>query len=57
MRRATSTLMKNCFKDWSQSSVKSLVDLLSSADDFCKQFGPRSGRSVGPDLHQNCLTL
>ena len=24
---------------------------------FCKQFGPRSGPTVGPDLDLNCLTL
>ena len=30
---------------------------LSSADNLCKQFGPRSGQNVGPDLDPNCLTL
>ena len=31
----------------------------SSADNLCKQFGPRSGptQNVGPDLDPNCLTL
>ena len=29
-----------------------------SADDLCRQFGPRSGRpSVKPDLDPNCLSL
>ena len=29
-----------------------------SADNLCKQFGPRSGpTNVGPDLDQNYLTL
>ena len=32
--------------------------LVLSADDFCKQFGPRSGpQKVGPDLDPICLTL
>ena len=31
---------------------------VSSADYFCKQFGPRSGpTNVGPDLDPNCLTI
>ena len=29
--------------------------LMSSADNLCKQFGPR--QNVGPDLDSNCLTL
>ena len=40
--------------------AKSLVTLPTSgaADNFCKQFGPRSGPTqVGPDLDPNCLTL
>ena len=29
-----------------------------SADNLCKQFGPRSGSTkVGPDLDPNCLTF
>ena len=32
--------------------------LIPSADNLCKQFGPRSGpTNVGPDLGPNCLTL
>ena len=32
--------------------------LVSSADNFCKQFGPRSDpTNVGPDLEPLCLTL
>ena len=32
--------------------------LVSSADNFCKQFGPNQARHfVGPDLNPNCLTL
>ena len=32
---------------------------VSSADNLCKQFGPRSAptKNVGPDLDPNCLTL
>ena len=33
---------------------------LSSADNLCKQFGPKSGttkQNVRPDLHPNCMTL
>ena len=32
-------------------------DDLSSADNHCKQFEPRSGQNAGPDLDPNCLTL
>ena len=33
--------------------------LVSSADNLCKQFGPRSGpaKRIGQDLDPNCLTL
>ena len=35
-----------------------LCQLVSSADNIFKQFGPRSGpKKVGPDLDPNCLTL
>ena len=38
--------------------MASSCGLLSSADNLCKQCGPRSGRqNVGPDLDPNCLTL
>ena len=40
------------------------IGLVFSADNLCKQFGPRSGptedqaqQNVGPYLDQNCLTL
>ena len=43
--------------NWAMPSL-TLCLLVSSADNLCKQFGPRSGRqNVGPDLDQNCLTL
>ena len=33
-------------------------ELVSSADNFCKQFGSRSDPTfVGPDLDLNCLTF
>ena len=36
----------------------SLYLLVSAADSFCKQFGPRSGpQNVGPDLDPNYLKL
>ena len=46
------------------NSLSASIDL-SSADNLCKQFGPRSGptsrrasrRDVGPDLDPNCLTF
>ena len=31
--------------------------LVSSADNFCKQFGPKSGPTICPDLDPKCLTL
>ena len=32
--------------------------LVLAADNFCKQFGPRTGRHfVGPDLDPDCLRL
>ena len=35
-----------------------LYPLASSADNFCKQFGPRSALTErGPDLDPNCLTF
>ena len=35
-----------------------VLDQVLSADNLCKQFGPRSGpTNVGPDLDPNCLTL
>ena len=30
-------------------------DATAKSDNLCKQFGPRSGQNVGPDLGQNCL--
>ena len=39
------------------STFKTLCLLVSSADNFCKQFGPDQARqNVGPDEDQNYLT-
>ena len=41
-----------------ETKASILTLYLSSADNFCKQFGPRSGpTTVGPDLDPNCLTF
>ena len=41
----------------SDRELITLCLLAPSAGNFCKQFGPRSGRQdVGPDLDPNCLS-
>ena len=54
-----STLELHCLHSPTISDhFKSTCLLVSSADNLCKQFGPRSGQTnVRPDLDPNCLAL
>ena len=46
------------FENVEDFSCLTLYLLVSSADNFCKQFGPNQAQqNVGPDLDLDCLTL
>ena len=55
MPLAAAVSLKRTTSAVSQGAI-TLCLLVSSADNLCKQFGPRSGSTFfGPDLFPNCL--
>ena len=57
-KRSANTKCPGYINNTEMNILSSLCVLVSSADNLCKQFGPRSGpTNVGPDLDPNCLTL
>ena len=57
-RKNFSFLLALFITKWKEILLWTLCLLVSSADNFCKLFGPRSGpTNVGPDLDPNYLTL
>ena len=61
--RLSTLMVKDDWSDIDERSINmssavvfTLCLLVSSADNFCKQLGPRSDRPEGPDYDTNCLT-